>query len=248
MGQYGGSKKQEAFSNALLGKSVPILTLDNKWYRLLDAVGREDVKGTEDELNELLKRQGKVNTETKDIKKLKKKLMNDIVSLVDEMEESGNKSLEKKIDENKRLLEECNSKLEEYQDEMMELPGEIEKVNNRLMVQTMEHCYETMQENTDEIEHISEWVTQVRIDLKKNLVHKQEMEQRNHDIYSYMHDIFGADVINMFDMRYNPEEHHPKPKLTAPKAAGTDENSADSNSENKSPSNKDNTVKTTDNK
>jgi hypothetical protein len=64
------------------------------------------------------------------------------------------------------------------------------------------------------------------------------MEQRNHDIYSYMHDIFGADVINMFDMRYNPEEHHPKPKLTAPKKDSTDANSEDTNSEDANSDNK----------
>jgi methyl-accepting chemotaxis protein len=151
-----------------------------------------------------------MNTETKEIKKLKKKLMNDIVSMVDEVAESGNKSLEKKIEENKRLLEDCNKKLEDYQDELKDVPRQIEQINNQLMLITMEHCYETMQENTDEIQEISEWVTKIRIELKKRLIHKQEMEQKNHEIYSYMHDIFGADVINMFDLRYNPDEQHPK--------------------------------------
>mgnify|MGYP006990361326 CR=1 FL=1 len=37
---------------------------------------------------------------------------------------------------------------------------------------------------------------------------KQEMEQRNHAIYSYMHALFGAEVIDMFDMKYNPEQLH----------------------------------------
>jgi vacuolar-type H+-ATPase subunit H len=210
MGKFDGSKKQEEFTDALQGKNIPVLTLDNKWYRLLNQLGRDDVKPLEEELNALLKRQGKMNTETKDIKKLKKKLMNDIVSMVDEVDETGNKSLEKKIEENKRLLEDCNKKLEEYSDEMLEVPREIERVNNLLMIKTMQNCYETMQENTDEIQEISEWVTQVRIDLKKRLIHKQEMETKNHEIYSYMHDIFGADVVNMFDLRYNPDEHFPK--------------------------------------
>ena len=24
-----------------------------------------------------------------------------------------------------------------------------------------------------------------------------------------MHDVFGAEVLNLFDMKYNPEEQHP---------------------------------------
>lgn len=65
-------EKRELFTAALQGKNIPILTLDNKWYRLMDAEAREDVKEIEEEMNELLKRQGRLNTESRDIKKLKK--------------------------------------------------------------------------------------------------------------------------------------------------------------------------------
>lgn len=206
MARKGSKDKQEEFSNALLGKKIPTLTLDNKWYRLLNEMGRVSVKDLEDELNNLLKRQGKLNTETKDIKRLKRKLMNEIVPMVDEMEQGGNRELDKKIQEHKRLIEECNEKLESYEDELLELPREIERTNVRLMKLTMEYCYETMQENMDEIQQISDWVTEIRIELKKQLVRKQEMEKKNQDIYAYMHDIFGADVVDLFDMKYNPEE------------------------------------------
>lgn len=47
------------------------------------------------------------------------------------------------------------------------------------------------------------------MELKKKLVRKQEMEQRNHAIYSYMHDVFGAEVIDIFDLQYNPDEQPP---------------------------------------
>lgn len=206
MGRRANKQKQEAFNQALQGKKIPILTLDNKWYKLLNEVGKTSVKSYEDQLNKLLQRQGKLNTELKDIKKLKKKLMGEIVTMVDEMEQNGDKSLEKKIETNKRLIEECNEKLESYQDELMELPREIDKVNFQLMLITMEYCYDTMQDNTDAINETSDWVTQFRIELKKRLIRKQEMEQQNQDIYSYMHDIFGADIVNLFDLKYNSEE------------------------------------------
>jgi hypothetical protein len=204
-----GKNKQAVFSEALLGKKIPLLTLDNKWYRLLGELGRESVKDLEEQLNKLLKRQGKLNTETKEIKKLKKKLMNEIVPMVDEMEQGGSRKLEKDIEEHKRLIEECNEKLESYQEELIELPREIDQLNIQLMLITMEYCYDAMQENTEQIQAITDWVTKIRIELKKNLVRKQEMEQKNHDIYAYMNDIFGADVVNLFDLQYDPEEQYP---------------------------------------
>lgn len=194
--------KKITFEDALQGKNIPVLTLDHKWYRLLDEFGKKDVQNLSDQLNNLLKRQGKINTETKEIRKLKKKLMGEIVPMVNEMEETGDRKLEKKIDQTRRLIEDCNEKMEAYQDEMKELPIEIDKVNRQLMVMTMENCYKTMQWNNKEIKEIDDWVTEIRIELKKRLVEKQEMEQKNQQIYSYMHDVFGAEVLNLFDMTF----------------------------------------------
>lgn len=197
---------KQGFSEALHEKKIPILTLDNKWYRLLDDDTRKRLSGTEERLNALLRRQGKLNTETKDIRKLKKKLMDEIMSMAEQMNQGGNSQLEEKLAQHKRLLEECNEKLADYQVELRELPGEIEELNSRLMLATMEYCYSMMQTNSEEIEKISEWVKDVRIELKKQLVRKQKMEQKNQQIYSYMHDVFGADVVDLFDMKYHPEE------------------------------------------
>lgn len=192
------------FSEALQGKKIPILTLDNKWYKLLDQDSRSQLSDSEEALNSLLRRQGKLNTEVKNIKKLKKRLMSEIVELAENSAQVEDETT-KKIEQNKKLVEECNEKLSVYKDELLEIPMEIDKLNSRLMMATMEQCYETMHENTKEIEEISKWVTEVRIELKKKLIKKQEMEQKNHAIYSYMHDVFGAEVIDLFDIQFHQE-------------------------------------------
>ncbi|MGN1147369.1 MAG: hypothetical protein ACI4TB_03040 [Lachnospiraceae bacterium] len=207
-------RKEEVYEPALLGKRIPVLTLDHKWHMLFkNADTTEAVLTLEERLNDLLKRQGKLNTESKEIKQLKKKLMDEIVPMVDELNGKQDAVLEKKIEDNKRLINDCNDKLEAYREELMELPRDIEKANYDLMLATMDACYDTLKENTAEIEEIGNWITQVRIELKKKIIRKQEKEQKNHELYSYMHAIFGAEVIDIFDMKYNPEEHRPKPAL-----------------------------------
>lgn len=199
--------RQQAFKNALVGKHLPVLTLDNKWYRLLNKTGSVPLKETEDALNQLLKRQGKLNTESKDIRSLKKKLMKEIVPMVDEADQQGkNSKLNQQIEEHKRLIEECNEKLEAYEDELKDIPREIERLNIQLMMFTMQCCYDIMKDNDKQIQETAEWINGIRIELKKRLVEKQQMEQQNQEIYSYMHDIFGADVVDLFDMKYNPEQ------------------------------------------
>lgn len=204
-------EKEEAFKTALQGKRFPILTLDNKWHKLFtQAEPTPSITVLEERLNELLRRQGKLNTESKDIRNLKRKLMKDIVALRDEAEQTGQEALEKKLSDNSRLVNDCNEKLTAYEDELHDLPKEIERVNYELMLQTMAICYEKIKDNSEEIEEIAQWITQIRVELKKKVVRKQEKEQKNHELYSYMHAVFGADVIEIFDMKYNPEEHRPK--------------------------------------
>lgn len=211
MVQRDGKSKRAEFLEALSGKNIPVLTLDNKWYRLLDELRRNSVKEYEEQLNSLLRRQGKINGEIRDIKRIKKKLMSEIVPMVDEAGEEGSSQIDKRIDENKRLIAECNQKLEVSQDELRDMPEAIRDMNLKLMLRTMEYCYDEIQENTEEIAAIEEWVTQIRIELKKKLIQKQSKEEMNHRIYGYMHDIFGAEVIDLFDITYDPEKKHPKP-------------------------------------
>lgn len=207
------SKKEQLYEKALQGKKIPILTLDNKWYKLFPNLNEQPkILNLARELNDLLKRQGKLNTETKDIKNIKMRLMQEIVPMVDELEQNPDKTLEKKIEDHKRLIEESNERLESYQDELFELPKLIEQKNRELMLATMEFCYENMESNTEEIVRITKWVAEIREELKTNLVRKQEKEIYNRQMYAYMHDVFGADVIEMFDMKYNPLEQAPKNK------------------------------------
>ncbi len=209
------AKKEDEYRVALEGKKIPILTLDNKWHQLFTQVNcPSKIDSLSKQLNELLKRQGKITTETKEIHKIKKRLMDEIVVLAEQIGENGNPSLEKKMDEKKRLIGECNEKMDSYKDEMLDLPREIDRINYELMMLTMESCYEKIQESTREIEEISEWVSAIRVELKERLVHKQELEILNHELYSYMHDIFGADVIELFDLKYNPDENRPHPSKT----------------------------------
>ncbi|MCR5118240.1 MAG: hypothetical protein K6B44_01305 [Lachnospiraceae bacterium] len=196
------SRTDDIFRPALTGKKIPIISLDNKWYKLMAGIEHTpEMKELEDKLKELLKRQGKINSELKEIKKQKAELMEDIVGVMD------SENSDEKQEEYKKKIDECNVKMDKYQDELLDLPKEINEVNMELMLDTMEICYDIIQENTDRIKEIADWITNVRIELKKNVVRKQECELKNQQMYSYMHDIFGAEVIDIFDMKYNPEEN-----------------------------------------
>ena len=195
--------KGDTYENALKGRKVPILVLDNKWHRLFDFMEPDKTTNRmEEELNSLLKRQGRLNSQLKDLKRIKKKLMDEIMELMEKEDAAS----DRKREENKRLIEECNEKTEAFCDELLDLPARIQQINHDLMIHTMEMCYEVLKTNEKDIIDIAQWIDQVRIDLKKNIVRKQQKEIMNQELYSFMHDILGPHVIEVFDMQYDPLE------------------------------------------
>ncbi len=198
--------EKDKFAQVLDGKRIPVLTLDNKWHQLFTQTKPDkELLVMEENLNELLKKQGKANTDIRELKKLKKRLMEEIMENADVAVSGNDKQAESKQEQNKKFINECNEKIEACEELLFELPREIDAVNKELMKKTMEVCYETLKNNKAEIEETARWIARIRVELKKRLIRKQEQEQRNQELYAYMHDIFGADVIDIFDMEYMDE-------------------------------------------
>ncbi|MDD6156526.1 MAG: hypothetical protein PUB52_05885 [Lachnospiraceae bacterium] len=191
------------FLAALKGKKVPILVLDQKWHRLFAIHGKpEEIKELEALLNSLLARQGKLNNELKEMKKIKAKLMSNIVENMDDNDHEAAESREKQLSDDRRLIDEINEKSEQYEEELMELPEKIRSVNEQLMLKSMDYFYEKIRINKEESKEIEEWIQQVRIDLKKNIIRKQNRDINNKEMYAYLHDILGPEVLNLFDYQY----------------------------------------------
>ena len=188
-------RQRQDFKSALIGKTVPLLILDQKWHRLFAVHGKTDeIKALESELNTLLTEQGKLNNRLKELKKLKGKLLDEIVQSMEEDE--------KKLEDNKRLVDEINEKMEACEEELVDIPYRLREINDELMVCSMDYFYEKLRVNRTEATEIEEWINQVRIDLKKNIIRKQNRDINNREIYAYLHDIFGAEVIDIFDIKY----------------------------------------------
>lgn len=193
------------FEKTLQDKKIPLLVLDQKWHHLFSKDKKpKRILTLEKKLNKYLGRQGHLNQELKELRNLKGKLMKNIMVHMDEIGEDGKES--RRMKEDHRLISEINEKMSVYTKELNELPELMKGTNDSLMAETMEYCYAKMHANESEKEAITAWMTQLRIEAKKKAVRKQIIEDQNKEIYSYMHDIFGAQIIDMFDIRYEEEE------------------------------------------
>lgn len=198
-----GKKIDHGFDAVIQGKKIPPLTLDQKWHHLFsgDEKPKKIVK-LEKKANELLRRQGRLNQDVKELKNLKDKLLKNIMA---NMDETGQEQESKRLKEDRRLISEINEKLRLAHQESEALPGELDAVNEQLMLETMEYCYVKMRAGETEMQEIQAWLEQIREEVKQKAVRRQTVEDKNREMYSYLHDIFGARIIEVFDLKYEKE-------------------------------------------
>ncbi|MDF2943972.1 MAG: hypothetical protein K0S01_2830 [Herbinix sp.] len=193
-------ERKPDFQKVVKNKKLPILTLDTRWYELFnDDQKTVEINDLEQKVNNLLKKQGKLVNDIKDIKKLKNSLMKDIMVNMDIGTDLLGKAKEKKLDKNKQYINEINVKITEWMDELADIPYQIKEVNEALMVESIDNCYSRLEDNKDEIKKISDWIAGVREELKNKILIKQDLETKNTLIYTYMHDILGAEIMELFD-------------------------------------------------
>ena len=177
-------------------KDIPILTLDERWYHLVtDKIKTDEIRYWEKEVNELLKKQGQVNTDIKEVKKIKSQIIKEVVENMED-DSSNNK---KKMTQNQRLIKEAKDKISQLEDESLELPRKLARANEQLMLETVKVCFEKINSNKEDLEVLNKWIDSTRVKLKKNLLIKQDKEAVNEKMYTYMHDIFGAEIMGTLD-------------------------------------------------
>jgi predicted RNase H-like nuclease (RuvC/YqgF family) len=195
-------KNIDKFEAALLDKKVPLVILDNKWHQLFQGELRTlTLTNLENKLNKLLRRQGQLYNELKEMESAKKTLMDKILENMNPEADKPSGILKgKKLDASRRLITDLNQKLSAGEKELEELPIKIDDVNKMLLIEGMRICYKALRDNKQSIKQIDAWIYSVREELKKNVVKKQQIEEENIQMYSYMHDILGFEIVDIFDM------------------------------------------------
>mgnify|MGYP004508322997 FL=1 len=180
-------------------KNIPIINVDERWLRLFpDNEKTPAIKRLEKELKELLKRQGKVNTELKDIRIVREQLTQSVLNSAEDISIPEAKRLKKQA-ASQRLIIESREKLEQLEKEQRELPGLIQDANNALIFESVRVCYDKIDKNKNDIDRLTQWIDETRIKLKERILIKQDKETKNQEIYTYLHAMLGAKVMEAFD-------------------------------------------------
>ncbi|WP_058486263.1 hypothetical protein [Defluviitalea phaphyphila] len=201
---FSWNKKKVCIDLQILRKNnVPILILDNVWHNIFPPEKKtKKILKLEERLNDLLKEQGKLNNDLKGYIKLKKNLMDRILELTTEAFTNENEMAKKEMERNQKNILEINRKTEEIQKRLEIIPQEIQETNGTLLEESVKICYKDMKEHQEILNELNIWIENTRNILKKKIAEKTEREEKVTQIYSYLHDLVGPDVLEYLDKNY----------------------------------------------
>ena len=182
---------------AVSDSNIPVLILDSRWHELFPPGEKpESIVQLETVLENLLTEQGKLDNECKEMKRAKKKLMDGIVA-------NMGASSQKVSKQSQKLIVQMNERIEAGTNRIMELPALIREANERLLVEGVKISYRSMKETEMALQEIKREIENLRISLEEKEQKKESMENQRDVMYSYMHDLLGPEMVELFDRDIN---------------------------------------------
>lgn len=182
---------------------LPALTLDIRWLSIFNTEDKSTkIAKLEKKVNEALKSRGRITTDKKDLIKVKKRLMNEIVQ---NMNSPENTRADKKIRKSKELIEEINDKLILLEDEELDLPSKFDEANAELALESMKEIFDRYEENEEDIETLEEWIEETKMELKKRVALLHQKKEDNEKMDKYLSDLIDGDIIREYK-RYREQE------------------------------------------
>lgn len=178
-------------------RDIPILILDERYNIVMpDKDKTPRIRKLEARVSSILKKQGKVTNEIKELRQLKQRL---VQKIVDNMDGDGDKHHKATMNKAQKLMQDAKERLEALEDQELDIPRELRDANLELLMEFVQVNYERLNSNREDIELLDKWISDTRVELKKRLLIKQDKEMKNTNIYAYMHDLLGPDLIDLFD-------------------------------------------------
>ena len=190
--------KEEQFLSRFRGVEVPILILDERWHHIFNDNNKNAlVRELEVALRESFKRQARISEELEKAENTKQKLMKRIIDNMRVAQVSAEEA--KKQDKSQQMIKEINTEIAELEAEYEDMPQRIKALNEELLIESMRVCYRIMEANKVQLEKQKVLVEEAQQLLMERTLVKQNLEKENHQMYTFMHRMFGRNILELFD-------------------------------------------------
>lgn len=194
------------FSSVIRGKKLPLLILDEKWLQLFEIDKMpKDVKELQAKLTKLVIKQGGIIEEIAGLKRHKSQLLQEIVENMGIDDSAVGAMKARKMEKNQKLIAEIKEKLELNEEILDDLPEQMQRVNEELLIASSNICYSKLNEHVTAVKDLAEEINILNEQLMMKKIEKEEREESINRMYTYMHNMYGSGITEILDI--NNEKH-----------------------------------------
>lgn len=189
--------------NVLRKNDISILILDERWNNLFANTQKtSEVTALEGKIKELLKDQARLTTESKNILAAKKKLMDRIIKLTPEAFEKDSEVAKHEMQQCEKEIRRINERLPKIEEELDNIPDLIRNTNLELLEHMVNMVYFKIRTNRKRKEELDKLIEETRTKLKEYIDEKESLAEGDSDVYTYFHDLLGAEELERLDREY----------------------------------------------
>lgn len=205
------SKKRKRLDVRVLRQNdISILILDERWNMLFKNMPKSSsIERLENKLKELLKEESRLIEEQNDLAHLKKKHMAVILSLTEEVFDKDNKEAMKEMQTSQGEIKRISERNKIIDSMLDNMPKRIKNANLELLEEAVNLVYYKFRMGIRRREELNKLIAEqeriieeARAKMKGYIDEKEALASDNTDIYSYFHDLLGAEVLEKLDRKF----------------------------------------------
>lgn len=178
---------------------IPILIKDATWLKLFGDTGDKLINNATKELEALLEKQRLAETQIKEKNREKKRAMNKIIMLSDELNNKQLKEGTELLEEYQQEIYSLNDEIDNLTFELEMLPKEIREANLNLIKATVKFAYKQLAEWEESLEPLSLEIEDLRSKLRESIERKNDYEEKIQATYSFLHGMLGGKQMEKLD-------------------------------------------------
>jgi len=196
-------QKKNFDKNVLRKNDISLLTIDERWNVLFTNTEKTpEIEKYELEITELLKEQSRLIGEAKEISIRKKTCMEKIIKLTTEAFDNNNEKAKDEMQACDKEIKRINERAIKIEERLDSIPDSIKETNLCLLELIVNVIYFKIRANQKRVAELEKLVEETRTNLKLYIDEKESLSQDDTDIYSYFHDLLGAEELEKLDKNF----------------------------------------------
>ncbi len=198
------SNRNKKFDTKTLRKNdISLLILDERWNMLFSNTQKTPaIERSEERLKELLKQEARLTAEKREIAASKKRHMDNIIKLTADVFEKNDADAKKQMQASEHEIKRINDRAVQIEELLDAMPDRLKQANLELLEQTVNIVYYKIRASKKRVEELEKLIEETRNRLKGYIDEKESLSQDDTDIYSYFHDLLGADELEKLDKEF----------------------------------------------